>query len=134
MTQTLAALGGLIAGSFLNVVAFRLPRGESLVATASRCPSCKTAIKPYDNVPVLGWLLLRGRCRACREPISARYPIVEALSAALALAVVLVKHSTADRALGLVLVAFLVPISLIDIDRRIIPNKLTLPAALAAVG
>src|SRR5947209_3204218 len=134
MTQTLAALGGLIAGSFLNVVAFRLPRGESLVAPASRCPSCKTAIKAYDNVPVLGWLLLRGRCRSCRDPISARYPIVEALSAALALGVVLVKHTTAGLVLGLVLVAFLVPISLIDIDRRIIPNKLTLPAALAAVG
>src|SRR5436309_10215405 len=134
MTETLAALGGLIAGSFLNVVAFRLPRGESLVAPASRCPSCKTAIKPYDNVPVLGWMLLRGRCRDCREPISARYPIVEALSAALAVAVVLVKHTTADRALGLVLVAILIPIALIDLDQRIIPNRITLPAALIAIA
>src|SRR5437016_10715971 len=128
MPLALTAVLGAVVGSFLNVVAYRLPRSESLVSPSSRCPGCGTPIKPYDNVPVLGWLLLRGRCRACREPISARYPIVEALSAALALAVVLVKHSTADRALGLVLVAFLVPISLIDIDRRIIPNKLTLPA------
>jgi leader peptidase (prepilin peptidase)/N-methyltransferase len=79
-------------------------------------------------------MLLRGRCRDCREPISARYPIVEALSAALAVAVVLVKHTTADRALGLVLVAILIPIALIDLDQRIIPNRITLPAALIAIA
>jgi leader peptidase (prepilin peptidase)/N-methyltransferase len=92
------------------------------------------AIKPYDNVPVLGWLALRGRCRDCRAPISARYPIVEALTAALAVAVVLVKHSAHDVALGLALVIVLVPIALIDLDHRIIPNKITLPAALAAIA
>ncbi|MGZ4639665.1 MAG: prepilin peptidase, partial [Actinomycetes bacterium] len=72
-----ALLGGLIVGSFLNVVAWRLPRGESLAHPPSHCPSCDTPIKPYDNVPVLSWLLLRGRCRACGAPISARYPLVE---------------------------------------------------------
>ena len=125
---------GLIAGSFLNVVAYRLPRGESLLFPASRCPSCSVSIKPYDNVPVLGWLLLRGRCRSCRAGISMRYPLVESLSAALAVAVVLTKHSSHDTALGLLLVATLVPVALIDLDRRLIPNKITLPAAIVALG
>ncbi len=130
----LALLGGLVVGSFLNVVAYRLPLGESLVLPGSHCPSCCVPIKPYDNVPVLGWLLLRGRCRSCRTPISARYPLVEALTAVLAVVTVVVKHSAADVALGLVLVAVLVPIALIDLDQRIIPNKITLPAAIAAVA
>lgn len=129
-----AGLGGLILGSFLNVVAYRLPRGESLVTPGSRCPGCGVAIKPYDNVPVFGWLLLHGRCRSCRAAISVRYPIIEALTAALAVAVVLVKHSAHDIALGLALVAILVPIALIDLDRRVIPNKITLPAAFLAIA
>ena len=70
-------LAGLAIGSFLNVVAYRLPRGESLAAPPSHCPNCDTPIRWHDNVPVLGWLLLRGRCRACGEPISWRYPAVE---------------------------------------------------------
>jgi leader peptidase (prepilin peptidase) / N-methyltransferase len=134
MLEALAAVGGLIAGSFLNVVAVRMPRGESIVAPGSRCPSCGTPIKPYDNVPVFGWLLLRARCRSCRVRISGRYPLVEALTAALAVTVVLTKHSAHDVALGLALIAALVPIALIDFDHRVIPNKVTLPAAVAAVA
>jgi leader peptidase (prepilin peptidase)/N-methyltransferase len=134
MPITLAALGGLIIGSFLNVVAYRLPRGESLATPGSHCPSCGTPIKPYDNVPVLGWLLLRGRCRSCGERISARYPLVEALTAALAVAVELTKHSADQVVLGLMLVGVLVAVTLIDFDRRIIPNKITLPGAVAAIG
>jgi leader peptidase (prepilin peptidase)/N-methyltransferase len=83
---------------------------------------------------VIGWLLLRGRCRACRTQISARYPLVEALTAALAVSVVLTKHSAHDVILGLVLVAVLVPVSLIDLDHSVIPNKITLPAAIAAIA
>src|SRR5947208_9880789 len=79
----LAALGGLIIGSFLNVVAYRLPRGESLAHPPSRCPSCEAPVKPYDNIPVLSWLLLRGKCRSCGAPISWRYPAVEAITALL---------------------------------------------------
>lgn len=134
MPVAFVALSGLIFGSFVNVVAYRLPRGESLVLPGSHCPMCNAAIKPYDNIPVLGWLLLRGRCRECHREISARYPLVEAITAVLAVAVVLVKHSALDIALGLVLVAILVPVALIDLERRIIPNKITLPAAIAAVG
>jgi len=130
---TFAGVLGAVIGSFLNVVAYRLPRRESLVRPGSRCPGCATDIKAYDNIPVLGWLLLRGRCRSCRTGISPRYPIVEATTAALAVAVVLTKHSAVDVALGLVLVGVLVPVALIDLDHRIIPNKITLPAAVAAL-
>jgi leader peptidase (prepilin peptidase)/N-methyltransferase len=130
----LAALSGLVFGSFFNVVAYRLPLGQSIAVPGSHCPSCGVPIKRHDNVPVIGWLLLRGRCRACRTPISARYPIVEALTAVLAVAVVTVKHSPRDIVLGLVLVAVLVPTALIDLDNRIIPNKITLPAAVLAIG
>jgi leader peptidase (prepilin peptidase)/N-methyltransferase len=125
---------GLIIGSFLNVVAYRLPRSESLVTPGSRCPGCGTAIKPYDNLPVVGWVLLRGRCRSCEKQISARYPIIEALTGVLAVAVVLIKHSAGDIVLGLVLVGILVPIALIDLEYRVIPNKITIPAAIAAVA
>ena len=125
---------GATIGSFLNVVAYRLPRAESLVHPGSRCPGCGTAIKVYDNVPVFGWLLLRGRCRSCRTAISPRYPIIEALTGALAVAVVLTNHSASAIVLGLVLVAVLVPVALIDLEHRIIPNKITLPAAVAAVA
>jgi leader peptidase (prepilin peptidase) / N-methyltransferase len=134
MAEAFAGICGLIVGSFLNVVAIRLPRGESLIAPGSHCPNCGTPIKPYDNVPVLGWVLLRARCRSCRTAISPRYPLVEALCGALAVAVVLVEHSAVDIALGLTLVAVLVPVALIDLEHQIIPNKIMLPAALAAVA
>lgn len=129
-----AAVGGLLVGSFLNVVAWRLPRGESLVAPGSHCPGCDAPVRPYDNVPVLSWLLLRGRCRDCRAPISARYPLVEACSAGLAVAVVAARHGAHDLALGLTLIALLVPIALIDLDHRIVPNRLTALGAVAALA
>jgi leader peptidase (prepilin peptidase)/N-methyltransferase len=129
-----AAAGGLLVGSFLNVVAWRLPRGESLLTPGSHCPGCDAPVRPYDNVPVLSWLALRGRCRDCRTEISLRYPLVEALTAALAAGVVATNDGVHDIALGLVLVALLVPIALIDLDRRLIPNKLTGLGALAALA
>jgi leader peptidase (prepilin peptidase)/N-methyltransferase len=134
MLVAIVALAGLSVGSFLNVVIYRLPRHESLVTPGSHCPGCGTAIKAYDNVPVFGWLALRGHCRSCKAWISPRYPIVEATTAALAVSVVLVKHSTHDVALGLALIAVLVPVALIDYDHRIIPNKLTLPAGIVAIA
>ncbi|MCW2584842.1 MAG: Prepilin peptidase, partial [Frankiales bacterium] len=79
----LCAVFGLAIGSFLNVVVWRVPRGESVVRPPSSCPQCGNEIRPRDNVPVLGWLLLRGKCRDCGLPISARYPVVEALTGAL---------------------------------------------------
>src|SRR4051794_31825673 len=130
----LAALGGLIIGSFLNVVAYRLPRGESLAHPPSRCPSCGAGVKPYDNVPVLSWLVLRGRCRACQAPISPRYPLVEGLTAALWALVTWARWDDASGiALGIVLVTILIPIALIDFEHRIIPNRITAPAAVVAI-
>jgi leader peptidase (prepilin peptidase)/N-methyltransferase len=129
-----AAAGGLLAGSFLNVVAWRLPRGESLVLPGSHCPGCDHPVRPYDNVPVVSWLVLRGRCRDCAAPISARYPLVEALTAALAAGVVLTNDGLHDVLLGLMLIALLVPVALIDLDHRIIPNRLTALGALAALA
>ncbi len=130
-----AVLFGLAIGSFLNVVAWRLPRGESLNHPPSACLKCGTRIKPYDNVPVLGWLSLRGRCRACAEPISPRYPIVEATTGILWGAVVAANwDDEADIALGLVLTTLLVVVTLIDLDHRLIPNKLTYPAAPLAIA
>jgi leader peptidase (prepilin peptidase)/N-methyltransferase len=128
-----ATLFGLLIGSFLNVVAFRLPRKQSLAHPGSHCTSCDAPVKAYDNIPVLSWLVLRGRCRSCAAPIAGRYPLVEAVTAALFAAVVLVHlHDTASMVLGLVLVAFLVPMALIDLEHQLIPNRLTYPAA--AVG
>jgi leader peptidase (prepilin peptidase)/N-methyltransferase len=130
----LAGLVGLLVGSFLNVVAHRLPRGESLVRPASRCPSCAIPIRPYDNVPVLSWLLLRGRCRSCRAPISIRYPLVEAGTALLCALAVLAVGADRDAWLALALVLLLVPVSLIDFEHRIIPNPLMALGAVTALG
>jgi leader peptidase (prepilin peptidase) / N-methyltransferase len=119
-----AAVLGAIFGSFFNVVAYRLPRRESLSRPRSRCPRCETPIKPYDNVPVLSWLALRGKCRACGTRISARYPLVEAGTAALCALVVVAKGLDEDALLGLALVLLMVPVALIDLDTQIIPNAL----------
>jgi len=129
-----AALMGAILGSFLNVVIARLPAGESLATPRSRCPSCGTPVRPYDNVPVVSWLLLRGRCRDCGEPISRRYPLVEALTAALLAAVVLALGADRDAWLGIAFVLVLVPVIFIDLDHRIIPNPITLIGAVAAIA
>jgi leader peptidase (prepilin peptidase)/N-methyltransferase len=128
-----AAVGGLVVGSFLNVVAWRLPRGESLASPGSRCPECEAPVRPYDNIPLVSWLLLRGRCRHCHAPISARYPLVEVTTALLYVAVVVGRDGARDIVLGLLLVTVLVPVTLIDFEHRIIPNRITLPAAAAAV-
>src|SRR3954464_5097259 len=129
----LAGILGAIIGSFLNVVAYRLPRKESLAHPPSRCPSCGAPVKPYDNVPVLSWLLLRGRCRSCGSPISWRYPLVEAGTGLLCAAVVVAKGADEDAILGLLLVLLLVPITLIDFDTQIIPNKITYPGVVAGI-
>ena len=130
----LALLLGLAIGSFLNVVIYRLPRGESLASPPSHCPGCDAPVRPRDNVPVLSWLLLGGKCRSCGEPISRRYPLVEALTGLLYFAVVLAKwDDAADIALGIALVTLLVPMTFIDYDTRKIPNKLLAPFAVLAL-
>ncbi len=129
----LAAVGGLMVGSFLNVVALRLPRGEPFGRSRSRCPSCGAQLRAIDNVPVVSWLALRGRCHHCGAPISVRYPLVELATGGLYVAVVATQDDAVRIVLGLLLVTALVPIALIDLDYRIIPNRITGPAAVAAV-
>jgi leader peptidase (prepilin peptidase)/N-methyltransferase len=121
-------------GSFLNVVIWRVPRGESVVSPGSACPQCGAHIKPYDNVPVLSWLLLRGRCRNCGAAISARYPLVEALTAVLMALVPVCLGPDEDQWIGYALVLVLVPLTFIDLDHRILPNKITYPAVPLAIG
>jgi leader peptidase (prepilin peptidase) / N-methyltransferase len=120
---------GATVGSFLNVVIHRLPRGESLVRPRSRCPGCGTPVAPRDNVPVLSWLLLRGRCRGCGERISARYPAVELLAAATFLAVVLTRGVTNDLVVQLPFAAVLIAVAGIDLEHRIVPNRIVAPGA-----
>ncbi|MEV4418828.1 prepilin peptidase [Patulibacter sp. NPDC049589] len=133
MLIAFAAAFGLLIGSFLNVVAYRLPNGTSVVTGRSECPNCHHQIRAYDNVPVFSWLLLRGHCRDCSAPISARYPLVEAVTAILWALVAAVAENTADAVLGIVLVTALVPVTLIDLEHRRIPNAITLPAAVIAL-
>ncbi|MHB8894175.1 MAG: prepilin peptidase [Candidatus Geothermincolia bacterium] len=129
-----AALFGAVVGSFLNVVILRLPAGESIVFPGSRCPRCGAPIRPRDNVPVFGWIALRGRCRDCREPIDPRYPLVELANALLWAALAL------RFGLGFQLFAFaalcsaLLVITLIDVDHWIIPDAITLPGIAAGLA
>ncbi|HEY7454395.1 MAG TPA: prepilin peptidase [Thermoleophilaceae bacterium] len=124
-------LGALI-GSFLNVVAHRVPAGESLMSPGSHCPHCGAPVKPYDNVPVVSWLVLRGRCRSCGAPISPRYPLVELATALTFAAVVAVRGFDDDLVLELPFVAALIALAAIDFDHKLLPNKIVYP--LAAYG
>lgn len=123
-----AGIGGLLIGSFLNVVVWRVPRGESIVSPPSHCPRCGTPIAPRDNIPVVSWLLLRGRCRHCREPISARYPLVEAFTGALFAGFAAWFGPVAQLPAYLYLAAVGVALALIDYDVKRLPDPLTLPS------
>ena len=128
----LGAAAGAVIGSFLNVVAHRVPRGESLVSPGSHCPECGAAVKPYDNVPVVSWLVLRGRCRSCGARISPRYPLVELITAVVFAAVVAAQGFDSDLVLELPFVAALIALAAIDFDHKLLPNKIVYP--LAAYG
>jgi leader peptidase (prepilin peptidase) / N-methyltransferase len=123
---------GAVIGSFLNVVAHRVPLGESLVSPGSHCPGCGAPVRPYDNIPVVSWLLLRGRCRNCGMRISARYPLVELATAIAFAAVVAVRGFDNDLILELPFVAALIALAAIDFDHKLLPNKIVYP--LAAYG
>lgn len=133
MLGVAAGVLGALVGSFLNVVVHRVPRRESLVTPRSRCPHCGTPVAARDNVPVLSWLVLRGRCRHCRAPISARYPAIELLTALLFATVVLVRGAGGHLVLELPFAAVLVAVAAIDLEHRIVPNRILLPAAVWAV-
>jgi len=123
---------GCIFGSFLNVVAYRAPRGRSIVHPPSACPACGARVRPWDNVPVLSFLLLRGRCRDCGARISPRYPVVELLGGAVPLLLWLRYGAGAELAILWPLSYVLIVLSVIDLDSRILPDRVTLPGI--AVG
>jgi leader peptidase (prepilin peptidase) / N-methyltransferase len=123
----ICALLGLAIGSFLNVVIYRVPRNESIVSPPSACPDCGTPIANRDNVPVVSWLLLRGRCRSCGRPISARYPIVEATTALLFAGAALRYGYYAALPALLVLLAGLFALACIDFELHLLPRKIVYP-------
>lgn len=129
-------VGGALIGSFVSVVAHRVPRSEGFATGRSRCPECGARIAARDNVPVLSWLALRGRCRACGEPISARYPLTELGLGALYAATYLIlgDDDAGELLLGLIFCTVLVTITLTDLELRLIPNAIVLAGAIAAVA
>jgi leader peptidase (prepilin peptidase) / N-methyltransferase len=124
---------GMAVGSFLNVVIYRVPREESLIAPDSHCPRCNTPIKWRHNVPVLGWLMLRGKCAACRLPISVRYPIVEAGTGLLFAAITMRFGTTMQLPAYLYLAAIGVTLAMIDFDVRRLPDSIVLPSDIVSV-
>jgi len=128
------AIAGLIIGSFLNVVIYRIPRKLSIVRPSSSCPECKEKIKLYDNIPVLSFIILRGRCRNCGASISIKYPIVELSTAVLYLLNYYFFGISFMTLLGVIFVSILIIVTMIDIDFRIIPNVIILPALIIGLG
>jgi leader peptidase (prepilin peptidase)/N-methyltransferase len=125
-----SGLLGLIAGSFLNVVIHRVPLRQSVVWPASRCPACGEPIEPRDNVPLLSYVVLRGRCRSCKAPISARYPLVEALTGVLFAGAAYEFGLSLDLLSALALILALIALAGTDLEHRLLPNAIVGPAAL----
>lgn len=128
-----SAFVGLLIGSFLNVVIWRVPRGESVVSPPSHCPSCGHPVRWRDDVPVLSWLLLRGRCRDCQAPISKRYPLVELATAAVFGVMAAVVGADAALPAFLYLAAIGVALWMIDLDVKRLPDAIVLPSYVVAV-
>jgi leader peptidase (prepilin peptidase)/N-methyltransferase len=129
-----AFLFGLVVGSFVNVLIHRLPRGESVVFPGSHCPACGAPVRAYDNVPVLSWLVLRGRCRDCRAPIAVRYPAVELANGVLWVAVLLRAPGWADFATGAFLTSACIALLAIDAEFRILPDRITLTGIVVGIA
>lgn len=129
-----AAVAGLLVGSFLNVVVHRLPRGESIVSPGSHCPSCGAPVAFFDNVPVLSWILLAGRCRVCRAPISIRYPLMELSNGVLWLLVFRQAPSWCDFLSGAFLCSACLALLGVDADFQILPDAITLPGIAAGLA
>jgi leader peptidase (prepilin peptidase) / N-methyltransferase len=130
----IAFLLGLMAGSFVTAVAHRVPRGMSIAGPRSQCPSCGATIAAHDNVPLLSWLLLRGRARCCGTRISPRYPLTELTVGALfAITVAVYWDEPAEAAIGCVFVTMLAAITLTDLEQRTIPNRILLAGAILCV-
>lgn len=127
MLALICAVFGLLVGSFLNVVVWRVPRHESIVRPGSHCPSCDAQLSPLENVPVLSWVVLRGRCRHCRARISARYPLVELANAGLWVGIAQRFGTTWEVPAYCALASGLIVLSLIDLDHFLLPNRVLYP-------
>ena len=128
-----AGLFGACIGSFLNVVIYRLPLGQSIVSPPSRCPNCGYRLQWYDNVPIIGWVVLGGRCRKCKNAISVQYPIVELITALLFVLVVWLTPPGPLLITRLLLVCILIVLFGIDLEHQILPNSITLPGIIAGL-
>ncbi len=123
-------ISGLIIGSFLNVCIYRIPRDESIIVPGSRCPKCGAKINPWDNIPILSYVVLKGKCRNCKARISPRYPLIEAITALLALGLLYRFGATLDFAIYFIWVCALVVVTFIDIDHQIIPDRISISGIL----
>lgn len=130
----LAGAVGLIVGSFLNVCIWRIPRGESIVWPSSKCPDCGAPIKPWDNVPVLSYLILRGRCRQCKSSISLRYPIVEAMNGLLYVFTLYRFGQGWHTVFYMALASSLIVVTFVDLEHQIIPDRITVPGVLIGIA
>ena len=128
-----AGLFGLVVGSFVNVLVHRLPRGESVVSPPSHCPSCGEPVRAYDNIPVLSWFLLRGRCRACRAPIAVRYPTLELANGILWTFVYLRARDGVEFFGGVFFLSACLALAAIDAEFQILPDKITLSGIAVAI-
>lgn len=133
MVALASGVVGLVIGSFLNVVVHRVPRKESIVRPRSRCPACQSEIETRDNIPVASWVLLRGRCRHCKEPVSVRYPAIELATAALFVLAAVRFGPTVELAAFAVLFAALVAVTAIDLELKLVPKRIVWPTFAAGV-
>lgn len=133
MITAIAFIFGLIVGSFMNVCIVRLPRGRSIISPPSHCPRCKDRIKFYDNIPLISFLVLRGKCRSCGEPISLRYPFVELLNGLFYVWIYREFWLSGETLLVMALCSSLIVITFIDFDHQIIPDAITLPGMLVGL-
>src|SRR5262249_54882325 len=128
-----SAIAGLMVGSFLNVLAHRLPRGESTVSPGSHCPSCGAPIAPRDNIPLVSWILLGGRCRTCRAPISFRYPLIELVNGALWFLGAWRAQTWVDLLAGAFFCSACLVLLVIDAEFQLLPDKITLTGTAAGL-
>ena len=130
----LIIIAGLVFGSFANVLIYRIPKSKSIIKPRSFCPECGSEILWYDNIPIISWIILKGKCRRCKSPISVKYPLVEALSAIIFVVSYILFGFSIENAVATLFLYMLLVVSFIDLEARIIPNKIIYPAILVTIS